>query len=59
MAGDRDIYRKWHLGYQMVTCPMTSRDPTAGGLAEVAPISVFFLVLELAACMFMSPSQDC
>ena len=19
--------RKWHMGYQMVTCPMTSRDP--------------------------------
>jgi len=27
---DRDlvtIYRKWHPGYQMVMCPMTSRDP--------------------------------
>jgi len=20
-------YRKWHIGYQFVTCPMTSRDP--------------------------------
>jgi len=23
-------YRKWHLGYQTATCPMTSRDHTAG-----------------------------
>jgi len=21
------IFRKWHMGYQMVTRPMTSRDP--------------------------------
>jgi len=36
-------YRKWYLGYQMVTCPMTSRDPT--GLAEVTPYELFFLVI--------------
>jgi len=23
----RTINRKWPMGYQMVTCPMTSRDP--------------------------------
>jgi len=32
MAGDRDSVpkttnRKWHMGYRMVTRPMTSRDP--------------------------------
>jgi len=30
-AGDTQLqwstYRKWHLAYQMVTCPLMSRDP--------------------------------